>query len=312
MDVSFGHNKNIAVIIPTRCLNEITINNTLVLKEVFSNKDIGFEIIIVSNNPDDKTVEGVNIYYDNHCNAAISRNLGLSKCKIQDGIFILLDDDIVLEPDKFNNLINDVIQKESEEILAPYLSSFYLKEDYKFNKGIAWFYSWLSGKEMKNYQDVQGKSFYSYNFSPLYMGKENLVEWATGGFLIFNNFNKDKIRFDTNIFSKFYHLEDFFITHELFVKGIRINLLPIIFTHVHLSSIYKKTTFKGYFNVCLNLEINRLKIEYINIKRTDETIWKFKVSLFLFYLYRLKALTNKNLAEFLAIIYLCLCRYRKY
>ena len=311
MDLSFGHSNNIAIIIPTRRINEITKGNIQVFQEVFSSQKKRFEIIIVSNCKDDIEIDGVNIYYDNHNNAAISRNLGLAKSKMQIGIFLLLDDDIIIETDKFISLINKLNENENEEILAPYLSSFYLKEDYKFNKGIAWFYSWLSGKNIKSYRDVQGKSFYSYNFSPLYMDKENLVEWATGGFLVFNNFNKDNIRFDTGIFSKFYQLEDFFITHELFVKGVKINLIPIIFTHVHLSSIFKKTSFKAYFTVCLNLEINRLKIEYINIERTNETIGKFKVSLFLFYFYRLKSLTIKSVAEFLAIIYLCLSRNRK-
>jgi hypothetical protein len=312
MGVSFGHKKNIVVIIPTRELNEVTKNNLYIINRVFIKYNIIFEIIIVSNCHEDCLFEGVNIYYDNNLNAAISRNLGLSKCKISEGVFIFLDDDIIIDFYKFSNLVSYIIQNNNSEILAPYLSGFFLKEDYKFSKGISWFYSWLSTKKIANYHDLQGKTFYSYNFSPLYVDNENFVEWATGGFLIFNKFNKDQIQFDTNIFGKFYHLEDFFLTHELFVKGIKIKLLPIVFTHVHLPSFYKKNTFKYYFNLCFKMEINRLKIQFLNITRTNETIWKFKLSLFFFYLYRLKGFSKKNFAEFLAIIYLCLFRNRKY
>lgn len=311
MDLSFGPNKKISIIIPTRILNEITKNNILVFEEVFGLLNIEFEIIVVSNNPDDLNFKSARVFIDNHNNAAISRNIGISKSFVEEGIFIFLDDDIVIEKKKLNELLNCIWEDNTIAILAPYLTGFYLENNFRLNKGSRLFYSWLSGTKKNNYIDIQGKSFYSYNFSPLYSESINRAQWATGGFLIFNNFHKCSINFESDIFNSSYYLEDFFITHEFFVKGIDIKIVPIIFEHLYL---YKKTRVpcKETFIKCYNTELNRLKIEYINIRRTNETILKFKSSLIVFYLYRLKALTFKNFIELFAVIYLCLWKNRKY
>lgn len=303
MSLEYGH-RVISIIIPTRQINKIVLKSISIIQKCFLNKEMNYEINVISNKINDTPLKNCNIYYDNRNNAAISRNIGLTKSRFDSGIYIFIDDDIIIEEDKFNNILEYLTQTSGKYILAPYLTGYFLKQNFKFSKANKLFYSWLFGSKIEDYNGIQGKSVYAYNFSPIFKDKMNDVEWATGGFLIFNNFKREECFFEKKIFDKSYHLEDYFLTYSHFLSGIPIRMIPISFTHINLNNI-KKTLKQSFYEV-YKLELNRLKIFKLHQKNSIRTILKFKISLLLFYIYRLKNLKLQNFIAFLAVLSLAI------
>lgn len=310
MVLESGHREDICVVIPTRKLNDITLENIRLFSIYFIKKGLKFQIIVVSNNDSEKKYPNFHVYLSSIKNAAISRNLGIQNSSINTGTFIYLDDDIILDEINLNKYLELVFAENNKSILAPYITGHVIEENYRFSKLLVKYYTWISRSRVFDYNDIQGKSLYSFCFPPVFSRNFNSVEWIPGGFMTFRRFDKSDVLFDLSLFGKNYYMEDYYLSNKNFLAGIPISMLPIIFEH---KINYDKfdNNFKKKFKEICRVEMNRLKIHRIRSKITKESVLRFKTILLLNYLYKLKAFRIRDFASLSAVIYLLLCNPKK-
>jgi hypothetical protein len=310
MDSKFGHRLPILVVIPTRKLNSITLNNIEIFYDYFCSKKLVGEIIVVSNSDEEDEKKSYRIIHNTRKNAAVSRNLGVKYSEIKHGLFVYLDDDIILDSLQLNSFFDYLLSSDKQEIFAPYISGLFLENNYEFGFFVKKYYSWLLNQEINKYSDIQGKSIFCFNYPPIKKSVNNSVEWIPGGFMVFRNFSKNDVYFDENIFDFSYYMEDFFLSNIHFLNGIPITVSPFVFQHQLLyDKLHSKPKVK--FKEIYLTERNRMIIQRERSNYTKESMTKYKFIVALNYIYRLKGFKLENLVSLIAIIYLFVWKSRK-
>ncbi len=306
--------KIVTLVIPTRSICDVTLNNLQIISELNYFEKFDLFVVIVTNNIYDLGYEkhlkdSIKILHNEKMNAAISRNIGIENSRENTNSYIFLDDDIVFDVEKTKILFESLEFSPEKTIFAPYIEGHYIATDYMLNPVLCMYYSWIFGYTIKSYGDIQGKTAFGLTFPPLFSSDENLVQWIPGGCMIFNQFEKKEVFFDERIFCTNYQLEDFYLSHSLFLKGYEIKMIPISLNHnTSFQKKSKYTVFKRHISV----EKNRKLIFEILKKNKSHSIFKFQVVLFMKAFYNLKNFNFDSFSLFLSTLYVILWKNRKF
>ena len=236
---------DLLLIIPTRKINDIVFRNVSIIK-LTENSDLAIRIVIVSNDKSDVSLsKDFDICFCGISNKALMLNTILHRFNtFKYHLVCFLDDDIELTNDGFRSLMEWRNKLPEKCIFSPYDSQNCVRINKKFGNFHSFVFSKLFNRKIKSYFDIQGKSFFCcWNFTPLRKESLNNVEWIPGTFMLFKNFNLDELYFDKDIFCDCFYMEDYWLSHRLFLMGIPIFFVPESFEHNHS----KKTEKKSYY-----------------------------------------------------------------